>query len=566
MGRLLAGSLFYGGKMNTNPIEVKVASYARFSSANQREASIEIQQEHINKFCKENGLTIVKEYVDRAQSATTDNRPEFQRMIAESSSGLFSFVVVYNTSRFCRNIQDHLKYRAILESNNVKILSVQDGFDQDTPEGDLMTNFMMSINQYYSKDLARKAYLGALESAKQCRHVGGTPPLGYGVTKEKKYYVIEEEADIVRTIFSMVEQNYTYQEIADYLNKKGLKNKNGKPFKPPFTDLLTNRKYIGEYVWNRVVSRTPLGTRSSRILKGEEEVIRIPNGMPSIITREQFDAVQRILEKRRTSNHRFKITEYLLSSLLVCNDCGFRMVGCKSNDTGNTGIVKRIAYKCESHSKRKLNCNTVSINVVNLDTYVLNLLNNVLVNERYAKRVQRAVQRSISANIHNLKQRIRLLQQQIDEDNKEIKRIADTLVSLKSILYQTAVSKIETITANKLDKEEEKARLIEISKQNPTVLAEIVRDNMLRYKKMSKDRTFGNTKTLLRLLIKEIRLDNKNVIVRLNLKAYINYCPFDNLSMDIIEDTCNIRDTANQYRQRLTWDELRIRTATGNRT
>ena len=100
-------------------MKINVVSYARFSSSNQREASIEIQQHHINRYCEENGLTIIREYVDRAQSATTDNRVEFQQMIRDAETKAFSFVVIYNTSRFCRNIQDHLKYKAILESYEV---------------------------------------------------------------------------------------------------------------------------------------------------------------------------------------------------------------------------------------------------------------------------------------------------------------------------------------------------------------------------------------------------------------------------------------------------------------
>ena len=126
---------------------INAVSYARFSSLNQREASIEIQQEHINRYCRENGITIIKEYVDRAFSATSDNRPQFQQMIKDAESRLFSYVIVYNSSRFARNLQDHLRYRSILESCGVRIVSVNENFDKTTPEGDLMSNFMMSINQ-----------------------------------------------------------------------------------------------------------------------------------------------------------------------------------------------------------------------------------------------------------------------------------------------------------------------------------------------------------------------------------------------------------------------------------
>ena len=169
---------------------VNAVSYARFSSNNQREASIEIQQEHIYKYCKDNGINIIKDYVDRAVSATSDNRPQFQQMIKDAESGLFSYVVVYNSSRFCRNIQDHLKYRAILEANNVKILSVNENFDESTPEGDLMSNFMMSINQYYSKDLGRKTFLGCMETARNGMNVGGKVLYGYDIVDQK--FIINE--------------------------------------------------------------------------------------------------------------------------------------------------------------------------------------------------------------------------------------------------------------------------------------------------------------------------------------------------------------------------------------
>ena len=74
---------------------IPVVSYSRFSSEMQHETSIEAQQDAINKFAKANGYTVVEEYVDRAKSATTTaKRDEFNRMLEDSGSGKFKYVIV----------------------------------------------------------------------------------------------------------------------------------------------------------------------------------------------------------------------------------------------------------------------------------------------------------------------------------------------------------------------------------------------------------------------------------------------------------------------------------------
>ena len=77
--------------------------YARYSSDNQREESIEGQIRECKEFAERNGMTIVGEYIDRAKSATTANRPEFQRMIADSKRSGFEVVLVWKLDRFARN-------------------------------------------------------------------------------------------------------------------------------------------------------------------------------------------------------------------------------------------------------------------------------------------------------------------------------------------------------------------------------------------------------------------------------------------------------------------------------
>ena len=97
--------------------------YARYSSDNQREESIEGQIRENTAYAQKNGINIVGTYIDRAYSAKTDNRPEFQRMIKDSAKKGFDVVIVWKLDRFSRNRYDSAKYKAMLRKNDVKVVS-----------------------------------------------------------------------------------------------------------------------------------------------------------------------------------------------------------------------------------------------------------------------------------------------------------------------------------------------------------------------------------------------------------------------------------------------------------
>ena len=94
---------------------MKAVIYARYSSDNQREESIEGQIRECTAFAEKNGITILKHYIDRAYSATTDNRPEFQNMIRDSAKKMFDLVIVWKLDRFARNRYDSAKYKSVLK-------------------------------------------------------------------------------------------------------------------------------------------------------------------------------------------------------------------------------------------------------------------------------------------------------------------------------------------------------------------------------------------------------------------------------------------------------------------
>ena len=170
----------------------------------QHETSIEAQEEAIRRYARENGYTIIAEYIDRAKSATTTaKRDRFNQMIEDSKDGGFSVVIVHKYDRFARNRLDSTVAKAILDKNGVRVISVLEPTD-DTPEGELMEGMFELLAQYYSSNLGREVMKGFKVRAKKCLHNGGIAPLGYDVDPDSKKLIINEnEAIIVRKIFDM---------------------------------------------------------------------------------------------------------------------------------------------------------------------------------------------------------------------------------------------------------------------------------------------------------------------------------------------------------------------------
>jgi DNA invertase Pin-like site-specific DNA recombinase len=108
--------------------------YARYSSTNQTEQSIEGQVHVCEKYAAQNDIQIVRHYIDRAISGTSDNRPQFQQMIADSRHGNFEIVLVYKLDRFARNRYDSAIYKKKLRDNGARVVSATENIT-DSPEG-----------------------------------------------------------------------------------------------------------------------------------------------------------------------------------------------------------------------------------------------------------------------------------------------------------------------------------------------------------------------------------------------------------------------------------------------
>ena len=313
---------------------MKAVIYARYSSDSQREESIEGQIRECTEYAQRNNITLLASYIDRALSARTADRPEFQRMIRDSEKGLFDTVLVWKLDRFSRDRYDSAHYKHILKKNGVKVISAKENIS-DGPEGIILESMLEGYAEYYSAELAQKIQRGQKENAMKCKNNGGNTPLGYYVDKQSGVLAVDPiTAPIVQEIYTRFDSGDRICEIRDLLNSRGLKTHKGKPFNVGGISLiLKNRKYIGEYKYGDVV---------------------IPDGIPAIIERNLFERVQLRMEANKHAPARAKADEeYLLTTKLFCGNCGRLMAG-ESGKSGGNGAKYRY-YKCGG-AKRKLGC------------------------------------------------------------------------------------------------------------------------------------------------------------------------------------------------------------------
>lgn len=132
--------------------------YARYSSDNQREESIDGQIRECKEFAEKNDIRIIDTYIDRALSAKTDNRPSFQQMIKDSSKGLFDVIIVWELDRFACNRYDSARYKALLRKNGVKVISANENISEGS-EGIILESVLEGMAEYYSADLSEKVIL-----------------------------------------------------------------------------------------------------------------------------------------------------------------------------------------------------------------------------------------------------------------------------------------------------------------------------------------------------------------------------------------------------------------------
>lgn len=354
-------------------ITARAAVYIRYSSENQRDGySIEYQMDECKKYITEQGFVFEKAYIDEAVSGKSANkRNAFFELLADVKNGLYDVVVVYKYSRFARNLMEATLYRQQIEKHGAKLISAMERIDDSTPEGRMMRNIIMTMDEYYSDNLSTFVQSSMYTAAKSGKYLGGILPYGFSVNENGEFIENKAEADIVRRVFELRAAGALPSDILRIFREEGVRGRNGKPFTQQLLNkIVRSEKYIGTYKY---------------AVKGYEPIY-IENAFAPIVSRELWDKVQHIvdtLKEKRNVKGRARKNIYPLTGKIFCACCGEPFTG---NSKGN-GLAY---YTCRGQDKLQI-CQNGSVMKSVLEDYVFGKIKELILSENHIDEIARIV-------------------------------------------------------------------------------------------------------------------------------------------------------------------------------
>ena len=391
-------------------------AYARYSSAGQRDVSIEQQLRDIRAFADREGYALVHEYADHAKSGyhRTAARAEFLHMLADAENGLFDTIITWKVDRFGRNREESAIFKAQLRRHGVEVLYAMEHIPTGAA-GVLTEGMLEAIAEWYSRNLSENVQRGLQDNAMKCIH-NGTRVYGYRRGPDGRLVPIPEEAAIIRSVFVRYGQGYSAASIAAELNAAGLKTNWGYPFTAQrLLHFLSDERYIGVYHWGSV---------------------RTPGGVPALVTPEEWEAAQHM--KSKTTRHYEKSpVDFLLTGKAFCGLCGASMVG--DSGTSKTGAMYYY-YTCQ-HKKARKGCQKKSIPKDHLEDAVLHFVTDQCLSGPEREKIADAIiegQKKEAA-----KSPLASMAQELAETQKKIDNINDAIEA--GVWNSTTASRLKSL-------------------------------------------------------------------------------------------------------------------------
>ena len=477
--------------------------YARYSSDNQREESIEGQIRECTAYAEKNGITVIKHYIDRAFSAKTDNRPEFQQMIKDSGKKLFDVVLVWKFDRFARNRFDSANYKMILKKNGVHLISVMEPIAEGS-QGILVETLLEGMAEYYSAELSEKVIRGQTENALKGKCTGGTGTIGYKIDDDKFYHLDPLTSPLVLEAFQRYDNGDKMVEIVNFLNDKGVRNMlGGKMTHSSVNTMLKNRRYIGELSFRDIV---------------------VPDAIPVIVPKDLFDRVQKRLDKNKRAPACGKADEeYLLTTKLFCGKCGALMFG--ESGTSATGRTYYY-YKC-ANVKRRKGCNKKTVQKDWLEDLVVRETMKLIQDDAVIDKIVQLIM-----DVQNQENTtIPLLEKQLREVNKKLDNL---MKAIEDGLY-TRTTK-ERLEALEIQKDELTAKIADEKLKKPSFNEDFIRFWLLKFRKFDISQQ-KQRKALIEIFVNAIFLYDDRILITFNYKDGTQTVRFeDTLTADSAEE------------------------------
>jgi site-specific DNA recombinase len=566
----------------------KAVAYLR-RSTDRQDQSIEDQRKTVEKYAQDREIEVLKCYVDDAISGTcTDDRKAFQEMLrdARADDRKWDLILVYDVKRFGRIDNDEAGfYRFQLRRAGVEVVYIAENFSGDDTD-DLLRPVKQWQARQESKDLSRVTIRGLLSLSEGGWWLGGSPPFGYDLlyhdSTGKPYMHVRfkengdkdifdpqgrllrtvvrrqsiatasgdraklvlstpERVEIVKRIYRMYLGGMGFAAIAATLNAEGVPSPrtrewarihDGKWSTESIRNILTNRIYAGDMVWNRRAEgrfhriaakhATPRSSVSAGQLAENPECdwIIVEEAHEALIDRATFLEAQRIRVGRDHgrggngfSRGKAKRSTYLLSGLVQCGRCGRNLQGhvvCKSKRRNDGTRVRTLYYMCGGYkSKGPAVCEKALFSQQPLDTLVLELVQqeiNRLLSDEGKGVIRRLIDEQLKRSGDDPREEIGRLKERLAELDAQADRLLDLLDDSNRDFVNGKLSKLKN------EKELVKAQLDDLSKKKvdivePDALADGILGYIESFREVLESGTPEQRKTFLRAFVSRVELN-----------------------------------------------------------
>ena len=400
---------------------MRAVLYSRVSSDKQDiDLSISAQLKNLREYAARNGYTVVREFVDEAESGRTADRPAFREMVAMArhSPRPFDAVLIWKYSRFARRREDSIVYKTMLRKSGIQVISITEPFE-DTPTGRLLEAMIESLDEFYSANLGEEIVRGLRESASRGFYLHSRPPYGYRKVKVKdggkerpRLEIEPDQVKIVASIFNGIIEGKGLKEIVKELNHNGEPAPDGKTWgKTTLHKILTNEAYTGTLVWGRTSKRNL-------------EPVRVEDAWPVIVDRETFNTVRSKLSSRSPArlNPRQLSSRYLLSGLARCGHCGKALVGQEAKGG------KFSYYVCGTLLKKGAgSCDARYLNSRKFEELVINKVKEHILTEENLRELARQVNEEMDTSVVRYWEELDIISAGITGINSRLERLYDAL-------------------------------------------------------------------------------------------------------------------------------------------
>ncbi|WP_425429689.1 recombinase family protein [Desulfuromusa kysingii] len=495
---------------------MNVALYARVSTTKQAEKDLSIPDQlgQMRSWCKRQGYSVTGEYTEPGASATDDRRPVFQKMIADAcvKPSPFNVIIIHSFSRFFRDSFLSAYYKRKLKKYGIKVISITQQTTDD-PNGQLFEQMLSIFDEHQSNENSKHTLRAMKENARQGFFNGAKPPYGYKAVetehpgrngKKKKLQIDDKESVIVTKIFRMYLHGHRGQTlggsgIACHLNNQGETHRGKKWSSATILHILKNSAYHGEYYFNKFDTK-------AKETKPKEEWVLTP--IPSIIERDDFERVQKLIAERAPSKTPPRVTNSptLLTGLLKCT-CGASM----TIATGKGGKYRY--YKCTTRiNQDKHACKNPNIPVETLDRFILESVSEKIFSRARVSEMLKMLQSQLKESKSKHDTTLMALKKELAQIEESLSRLYDAVEKGQITLDETLKERTQNRQFKRREILAEMARTI---KESESELDQLGPKNVdlfrksLKTKLMDSSSNFG--KNYLKLLIKEIVVDGKEV-------------------------------------------------------